>query len=61
MAMSLSVYSVQYLLTRITTIEEHTRVQFRCNHAFKCQLWLLGERHNYAQIAPKYIHQQEEN
>lgn len=39
-----SLYSVQYLLARITTVEKHTRVQFRCNHTFKCQLWLLGEK-----------------
>lgn len=59
--MSYSVYSVKYLLARITTVEKHTRVQFRRNHAFKCQLWLLGEKHNHAKIVPKYTCQQEEN
>lgn len=52
-----SLYSVrvQYLLARITTVEKHTRVQFRCNHTFKCQFWLLGEKHNYAKTVLKYM------
>lgn len=54
-------YSVKYLLARITTVEEHTRVQFRRNHTFKCQLWFLGEKHNYVQTVAKHMCQQEEN
>lgn len=39
------VQNILYLLARITAVEQHTRVQFRGHHSFKCQLWLLAEKH----------------
>ena len=36
---------IKYLLSRIAAVEQHTWVQFRGNHTFKCQLWLLAEKY----------------
>jgi len=55
-----SAYSM-YLLSRITAVEQHTRVQFRGNHTFKCQLWVLGEKCKRTKISETHNNQIEQN
>lgn len=35
---------MEHLLSRVAAVEQDARVQLRCHHTFKCQLWLLKNK-----------------